>query len=154
MYADRVTNDYNFEKLKLSDQDIKKAKRRCCICGFTSSTLSRFSKLSTIVNGMFKFCICLFSANFSGSTCGWLTNYEDYFCKKAECSEFGGFKVDDNIAFLTSAQRPDYYKEFQHKISSARLCSPLSDDFIQDADEYAKQGEKQLQRVLFKTFNF
>ena len=64
----------------------------------------------------------------------------------------GGFRVGDNIAFLTSSHPQCYYEEFQHKISSARLCPPLSVDFIKDADEYAKQGEKQLQRVLFKAF--
>ena len=41
MYADCVTNDYNFDKMKLSEQDIKKARRHCCICGFSSSKLSK-----------------------------------------------------------------------------------------------------------------
>jgi hypothetical protein len=63
------------------------------------------------------------------------------------------FWIDDNIAFLTCAQRPDCHEEFQRKISSARLCS-LSFDFIKDADDYANQGEKLLQRVLLRRLDF
>jgi hypothetical protein len=54
---------------------------------------------------------------------------------------------------LTNIARPDFHEEFQRKISSARLCS-LSVDFIKDADDYANQGEKLLQRVLVTRLNF
>jgi hypothetical protein len=136
-YTNLSTNNFNFEKLNIQKKEIK-----CANCGFTSNELG-----NSIEENCFqiKFFFLIISDDFAGSTLSNCLKHEDFFCKKPKCKQLGAFVGGDTV-FQHTVRDPFFNEKYQRNIASARLGA-LSTESVKNADDYALQAEKLLQKV-------